>query len=179
MTEIMVHKTSDNYLELTIHWAGGKHSQLKLKRPRRGERPTDGNPKIDTIIQDLAEVAPDQEIVRILNRLGITTSRGNSWIGCRVASFRHKHHIAVFNEAAYNARGLMNLKQAAHQLGINEMAAHRLIKANILTARQVIKHGPWIIEKEHLTTPTVQQAVAALKRKIKFSMTNPAQLTLE
>jgi hypothetical protein len=128
----------------------------------------------------LAEVTSDAEMARILNRLKIKTASDKTWTAARVASFRHQHGIPVFNSTEYTAKGWVNLTQAAAILDINPMAVYRLIQAKIVKARQVVRYGPWVIDKEHLQQPTVQQAIASLKKGAKIPLTNNVnQLSFE
>jgi len=180
--EIMVDIDADNFFVFSIHWAGGKHTQYKLKRRKRGERKNYLHPETETIVSGLAELTPDREIARILNLLKIKTASGKTWIASRVATFRRKNNIPGFNLTEYKKKDVVNLTQTAAILGINPMAAHRLIKVKIIKGRQVVRYAPWAIEKEHLKEPSVQQAVKALKKGTKILITikykNKNQLTL-
>lgn len=181
--EIMVDLDTDHHLTFSIHWAGGKHTQYRIKRRQRGERENHLHPETEKIVRGLAETAPDKEIARILNLLKIKTASGKTWIAARVASFRQQHQIAAFNPADYAKKGLVNLGQAAEILGINAMAVYRLLNAKVLSGRQIVRYAPWVIEKEHLHAPAVQKLVAGLKEKSKILLTrkpqNPNQLSLE
>lgn len=107
------------------------------------------------------------------------TAGGKSWIAARVKAFRHKHQIPAFDPRQYEKKGWVNLRQAAEILKTNPPQLFRLIKTNILLARQVVKYGPWIIEKEHLKQPAVQTAILSLKKGNNIPVTtNPNQLTL-
>lgn len=179
ITEIVVDISSDHFLVISIHWAGGKHTQYRIKRQQPGERHNHSHPETETIIRGLAEVTPDKEIARILNLLKITTTSGKTWIESRVAGFRRKHHIAAFNPKQYAEKGLINLSQAAELLDLNPTTLSRLIKAKIIKARQVVKYGPWIIDKEHLTETHILKVVASLKNGAKIPFTqDPNQLTI-
>jgi DNA invertase Pin-like site-specific DNA recombinase len=180
ITEIMVDLTPDDHWVFSIHWAGGKHTQYRLKRRQRGERPNHLPAETEAIIRGLAEVTTDQEIARILNRLKINTASGKNWIAARIATFRRQHDIPVFNPAEYAAKGFVNLTEAAKILDIYPMAVYRLIKANVVKARQVVSYGPWSIDKEQLQEPAVQRALAALKKGAHLPLTNnPNQLSFE
>ena len=180
--EIIVDIDADNFFVFSIHWTGGKHTQYKLKRRQRGERQNQLHPETEIIIRGLAEVTPDREIARILNLLKIKTASGKTWIASRVATFRQQHKIVAFNPVEYQKNGLVNLTQAAEILDMQPMAVYRLIKANIIKGKQVVRYAPWAIEKEHLKHPSVQQKIAALKKGSKILLTknceNKNQLTL-
>jgi DNA invertase Pin-like site-specific DNA recombinase len=176
--EIMVDIDGDNALSATIHWVGGKHTQYRIKRRKKGERQNHLHPDSEKIIRELAEIATDQEIARILNLLKIKTASGKTWLASRVATFRRKHKIPVFDLQTYEKKGWVNLKQAAEMLNTYPTIVYRLIKAGILKARQVIKYSPWMIDKEQLKAPAVVGATKALNKGLKISSlsNNPNQL---
>ena len=84
---------NNNDLKTTIHWAGGKHTQHRIKRKKRGERFNHLHPDTENIIRSLAEIVADHEIARILNLLKIKTASGKTWNVIRVSTFRRKHNI--------------------------------------------------------------------------------------
>ena len=147
-----------NHLIATVHWAGGVHTQYRIGRRKKGERQNHLHPHTGQLVRELAEVASDQDIARIFNRLQIKTASGKSWRSGRVQTFRQKHSIPVFNAIEYNKKGLINLKQAAEILDVHPMTVKRLIEAKILKARQIIKYSPWLIDKELLNNPEIQEA---------------------
>ena len=181
--EIVVDLDNASYWVFSIHWTGGKHTQYRLKRRRRGERENQSPPDLEATMRGLAEVTPDREIARILNLLRIKTASGKTWLPERVARFRHQHNIPAFNKAEYEQKGLVNLKQAAEILGLEPMTIYRLLKANIISGRQVIRYAPWAIEKEQLHRPSVEKVVAAIKagraKLLTQKPSNPNQLNLE
>lgn len=166
----------NNRLVATLHWAGGKHTQYHIRRRKKGERQNHLHPDTEQTVRELAEVASDQDIARIFNRLKIKTASGKSWTAVRVQSLRYKHGIPAFNAVEHKKKGLVNLQQAAKILDVHPMTVSRLIKANILEARQVIKYSPWLIDKEQLDKPKIQQAI---KKGFKIPFTNnPNQLSI-
>jgi hypothetical protein len=179
ITEIMVDISPDNYFVISVHWAGGKHTQYRLKRRKAGERVNYLMPETEDIVRRLAEIASDQEIARVLNKLKCKTASGKSWNSGRVTVFRRKHQIPVFKQDEYDKKGLVNLSQAAELLKVYPTTVKRLIKAKIIEAKQVVRHSPWIIDKEQLQKPTVLRAIEALKKGKKIRLTeNRNQLTL-
>lgn len=172
INEIIVDIAEDNYLAVFIHWAGGKHTQYRIKRRKKGERQNHLHPETEKIVRGLSEVVPDQDIARILNLLRIKTASGKTWNVVRVASFRRQHHIPVFDPVEYKKKGYVNLQQAADILGTYPTTISRLIKANILKAHQVVKYSPWIIDKEQLRDPAVINAVGSMKKGEKILLTS-------
>ncbi|MGP8329977.1 MAG: recombinase family protein [Methanosarcinaceae archaeon] len=176
--EIIVDIDDNNHLAVTIHWIGGKHTQYRIKRRKKGQRENYLHPDCEQIITGLAEVLADPNIARILNLLKITTAAGMSWNANRVKDFRNRHHIRAFNQTEYDKKGLVNLQQAAEILHTHPETIKRLITAKIIKARQVIKYSPWIIDKEQLKEPIVSGAISALEKGNKTVVTK-AQYKLD
>ena len=49
----------------------------------------------------------------------------------------------------------ITMPQAAATLSVSEMVVRRLIVQKSLPARQIVKFGPWMIERYHLDLPSV------------------------
>ncbi len=81
---------------LVIHWIGGVHSEIRLRRRRRGQRsstPAD----VIAAVRQLVLIATDDVIAGILNRNGLLTGYGYRWTRERVTSLRSHHRIAVYS----------------------------------------------------------------------------------
>ena len=83
-------------IALVVHWKGGKHTQLEVARPQRGQHRRSADKATLDVVRDLARSLPDNEIARVLNRLGHRTGTGQSWTQGRVTAFRNYHDIAVY-----------------------------------------------------------------------------------
>ncbi|MCI0515659.1 recombinase family protein [candidate division KSB1 bacterium] len=175
---IWVKKAPENHLEITIHWAGGVHTQHHVQRRKSGQRPNYLNPETEKIIRGLAELEADADIARNLNLVKIQTASGKNWTENSVRDFRHRHKIPVFDPSEYEKKGWGNLQEAARILGTSPTAVSRLIQAKILPARQIIKYSPWIIENDQLSQPQVISAVSRLK-SCKRTELNPGQGQLQ
>jgi len=176
--EIIVDVDEDNVLKVVIHWIGGKHTEYLLKRRKIGHRESKLYHDTEKIIRELAEIVTDQQIARILNLLKYTTASGKTWTANRVKTFRNRHHIASFKEAEFHKKGVVNLQQAAQMLKTHPETISRLIKSNIIKARQIVKYSPWIIDKEQLKDLIVLNAVSALEKGEKI-MSTKDQIRLE
>lgn len=177
---IWVKSVPENRLEITIHWAGGVHTQHQLQRRKSGQRTTYLQPATENIIRALAEIEVDADIARNLNLVKIPTAGGKSWTENSVRDFRHHHRIPIFNPVEYQKKGWVNLTEAAQILGTSPTAVSRLIQAKILPARQIIKYSPWIIENDQLSQPKVIHAMSRLKNcKRTILNTGQGELPLE
>lgn len=176
--EIVVDIDDDNNLTAVIHWFGGKHTQYTVKRRRKAQLKSDGQPELLQVIRELVATSKDQDIARVLNLLQIKTESGSTWRANRVQEFRQKHRIAAFDEDEYARKGWVNLQQAAEILQVQPETVRRLIKAKVLKARQVIKYSPWIIEKEHLQNKDLQKIAKSVNENPGIlSRKNPNQLS--
>ena len=79
---------ADEKVELIIHWQGGDHTCLSLKKRKSGQNHWAGADVVD-LVRSLARQLPDKSIAAVLNRSGKSTGRGNSWTSNRVCSLRH------------------------------------------------------------------------------------------
>ncbi|MCP4309565.1 MAG: recombinase family protein [bacterium] len=147
---------------LHVHWAGGVHTPLRVRKNRPGEHRRTTDREVVDLVRDLAHICDDQQTALILNRLGYKTGVGNSWTESRVNSVRRKHEIPAVSKAA--KRSWLTLEQAAAALQVSRSFAKRLLVEEILPGRQVVAYAPWVIERASLDLPEVRAAVAARSR---------------
>lgn len=143
---------------LVIHWRGGHHSELRVRKPMSGEHTKSASVEADTIIRDMATKWSDEHIAATLNRMGSKTGQGMSWNAKRVSSYRRKHEIIGYESAVKDGKCL-TMSEAAAKLGVSAHAIRRLIKSGVLPARQVVEDAPWQILATDLDLPEVQQAL--------------------
>lgn len=143
---------------LVIHWRGGQHSELRVRKPKIGEHSNVTSIEADRLIREMATRWSDADIAATLNRMGIPTGHGNTWTGHRVATYRNKSGIPASASAARDGRYLTIL-DAARQLGVSRYMIHTLIRTGILPARQVVAAAPWQIRTEDLARSEVQHAL--------------------
>jgi DNA invertase Pin-like site-specific DNA recombinase len=149
---------------LLIHWRGGQHSELRVKKPRSGEHTRQAAPQSLDIIKQMAGTWSDTDIAATLNRMGLTTGQGNSWTASSVASARRKRGIAAY-APAYGDGAWFTMRDAAAHVGVTSHVIRHLIVAGILPASQVIQDAPWQIRAAHLQLPAVQRALEQAKSK--------------
>jgi len=149
-------------VDLVIRWAGGVHTQLSVAKNRCGSHCFRTDENIVDLVRKLAEVSPDREIARLLNRFGYQTGKGNSWNESRVKSLRHNNQIEVFD--SQSPREWVNLEEASEALGVSETTVRRLIHSGVLPARQAVSGAPWVIRKADLETGGVKSAAEAVRQ---------------
>lgn len=150
-------------VELVIHWQGGKHTSLSVRKNRTGQHSHSTSREVVEVVRDLARCLPDGHIARVLNRLGYRTGANNSWTLSRVVSLRSHHKIAVFDPEV-DGMASLTLAKAAETLGVSNLAVRHMIQRGLLPAKQPVMHAPWSIAPEALTSEPVKRAVHAIKQ---------------
>lgn len=146
---------------LTIHWHGGRHSQLRVRKPKTGEHGCKTPDDTLAVIRSMAGRWTDEHIAASLNRMGLPTGQGKTWTARRVSSIRRVNDIHGYLSADKNGTWL-TMTEAAKTLGVTNHVIRRLIREKILPAEQLVRGAPYQIRAEHLGTDAVR---TALKRK--------------
>ena len=146
---------------LTIHWRGGQHSQLRVRKPKSGEHGCRTPEEALAVIRSMASRWSDENIAASLNRMGMRTGQGKTWTAHRVSSLRRVHGIHAYRSAEKNGEWL-TMSEAAKFLGVSRHAVRWLIKDRILAADQVVPDAPYQIRASDLQN---QNVVDALGRK--------------
>ena len=148
---------------LDIHWAGGVHTRLSVKKNRRGEHRHCTEASTVELIRRLSAQMSDKAIAPLLNRLKIKTGKGNTWTRDRVRSFRGDHQIPAYPG---KQDGLLTLETAAQRLGVCAQSVRGLIRDKVIAANQVIAGAPWMISAPELEKKEVSEAVERIKRRV-------------
>ncbi len=142
----VVARVEDDQIQLLLHWQGGDHTRLTVKKNRRGQTRWSVEPQTTELIRACAQLMPDKAIAGMLNRTGKRTGRLNGWTQSRVRSFRNTHGIAVYRDGEWAERGEVTLTEAARMLDLSPMTVLRQLRAGIIPAEQYCKGAPWIIK---------------------------------
>jgi excisionase family DNA binding protein len=144
-------------LDLIIHWQGGDHTKLTVKKNKAGHNRwvTKGN--VVDLVSTLARQMPDESIAAVLNRSGMTTAHGHSWTRMRICSLRNQNGIAVYREGERAERGEATLDEAAAFLSVSSSTIRRMINSGMLPALQLCKGAPWIIRHADLSGEPVRK----------------------
>ena len=146
-------------LHVKLHWKGGDHTMLEVAKNRSGQHRWRTNATTEQLIRDLARLLPDGSIASILNRLGIRTAKGHTWTQQRVCVFRNDHSIALYRDGERAERGELILHEASKRLGVSKMTVVRLIKHNVLPAKQSCVGAPYVIREIDLDLQEVRRAL--------------------
>jgi excisionase family DNA binding protein len=167
--EIVV-RIEDDQIKMMVHWQGGDHTALAVKKNKAGHHRWSSAPDLDPLIRALARQLPDKDIAALLNRMGKVTGRQNGWTQSRVCSFRNQHDIEVYNVGERTARGEHTMKEAAEILQVSPMTVLRMIRAGRLPAEQYCKGAPWIIRRAEIDRPDIQHyAKSGMRRPLSKS----------
>jgi hypothetical protein len=172
LSEIVV-RVEAEHIEMILHWQGGDHTALKLKKNGAGKHRWTIPEDTLSLVRELARLMPDRQIARLLNRAGKPTGRGNGWTQARVCSFRSHHGIAVHRESEWADRGEITLEAVAQTMGVSVMTALRMVRLGIIKGRQVCRGAPWVIKAEDVAAYRAQNAS---RRPL---TANPAQQTFD
>ena len=172
----VVARVEDDQIQLLLHWQGGDHTRLTVRKNRRGQTRWSVEPETMELIRACARLMPDKAIAGLLNRTGKRTGRLNGWTQSRVRSFRNTHGIAVYADNEWAERGEVTLTEAARMLNLNPLTVLRQIHAGIIPAEQYCKGAPWVINRRSIEDPDLIERVK-MCRKIPSS-SNPDQKTL-
>ena len=149
LVEVVANIEGDR-IKLRLHWQGGDHTELTVRKNRTGRHRWTTDAKAGDIVKELARLMPDRSIASFLNRAGKRTGKGNAWTEMRVRAFRTYRRIAVYREGERQQRNELTLQEAAERLGVSKMTVLRQIRLGAIPARQACKGAPWVIAADAL-----------------------------
>src|SRR5499427_492720 len=118
---------TSNEAIVTIHWNGGRHTELRVSRVQTGRYPADRHPSPVTAIRKLGGQLPDRELAVTLNRMRCKPPDSKAWTTLRVRDLRERLGIAPFDPTLPRAK-TVSADEAATRLGICLRSAHKLIR---------------------------------------------------
>ena len=177
INEIVV-RVGDDTLDLVVHWHGGDHTVLKVKKNHVGQHRWSAAADVVDLVRVLARQMPDMAIAAVLNRAGKSTGRGNSWTRSRVRSLRNQRTIEPYKDGERAERGEVTLDEAAAALSVSASTVRRLIEDGTLPAQQLCKGAPWVIRLCDLDQPNIKNAADA-RRLRRPPSGDPRQKELE
>ena len=163
-------------IEMQIHWAGGVHTPLKVRKNKFGRNSRAVDRDVVELVRELALVQPDSRIASTLNRLGYHSGTGKTWNETRVKNLRNYNQIPVF--VMSEDRLWLTLEEAAAILKTGVTVVRTMIKKELLPAHQVAKHAPWTIKREDLERPEIRNYVKTTRPGRPFQYTNDKQTIL-
>jgi DNA invertase Pin-like site-specific DNA recombinase len=148
-----------NQVVMLIHWSGGRHTELRIAKPKTGEHNHKTAIEAAEVVKQMAGRYPDDVIASTLNRLGFSTGYGNTWKKHLVCSLRSKLGLPTYDPNTMQAASILTAEQAAARLGVSMRTVRELLRTNVLTGTQVVKFAPWQIPVEALNATAVLERV--------------------
>ncbi|MEE8058965.1 MAG: recombinase family protein [Pseudomonadales bacterium] len=146
-------------IQLKIHWHGGDHTQIEVRKNNRGETNKTIDKEVKKIIVVLARRMSDSHIAGFLNRQSKRTATGLTWTPQRVCSFRKDYQIPVYKPGEREQRGEITIDEVSAALNVSTNKVRKLIKQGIIPAEQVCFGAPWVIKQQVLQLEHVKKAV--------------------
>jgi excisionase family DNA binding protein len=156
---------------LTIHWRGGQHSQLRVRKPSSGEHGCRTPDEALAVIRTMASRWPDAAIAASLNRMGMPTGHGKTWTAHRVNSVRGGNGIHAYRSAEKGGEWL-TMSEAAAALGVTNHRIRLLIKDGVLPAEQVVPRAPYQIRAADLQREGIATAIGRTGRPCRIDPKN-------
>jgi DNA invertase Pin-like site-specific DNA recombinase len=147
-----------NEAVVTIHWNGGRHTEIRVARIRNGRYPDDRHPSPVEVIRKLGGQWPDRDLAVTMNRMRCKSSDGQSWTIVRVRELRERLGIVAFDPAAVHVETI-TVDETARRLQICVGSVLRLIREGILPATQLMPSAPWQVPVAALETEAVKIGV--------------------
>lgn len=147
-----------NEVMATIHWAGGRHTQIRIGRVRTGRYPDDKQPSAVEAMKKLGGHWPDRELAVTLNRMRCKAPGGQTWTAVRARELREQLGVPAFDPHIARPETI-TVDAAAKKLEICVGSVHRLIRLGVLPATQLMPSAPWQIPVAALATERVRIGV--------------------
>ena len=143
---------------VTIHWTGGRHTEVRVARTRTGRYPDDRYPSPVEVIRKLGGQWPDRDLAVTMNRMRCKTGDSESWTTVRVRALRERLGIAPF-DATISRPKTISVDESACRLKICVGSVLRLIRTGVLPATQLMPSAPWQVPVEALESEAVKIGV--------------------
>jgi DNA invertase Pin-like site-specific DNA recombinase len=169
------YEASSRELILTIHWRGGQHSELRVRKPRSGEHGCRTSDEAVAVIRSMATRWSDEDIAATLNRMALPTGQGKTWTAHRVSSLRRVRGIHAYKSAEKNGEWI-TMREAAAKLNVSHHQIRRLIRAGVLLAEQVVPDAPYQIRATDLHDERITSALALKGRPCRVISENQSSM---
>ena len=140
-------------LQFIIHWKGGSHTPFEMEKPRSGVGRATSMEDLE-VIRRMAVRYGDDEIARVLNKLGRRTATGKRWNQERVTSTRKQYSINGQSRSMPDPE-ILTLGGAAKHSGVSDTTIKRLVDTGTLKKEQVAPWAPWEIRRSDLEAEPV------------------------
>src|SRR5262249_20542833 len=150
---------------LVIHWQGGVHTELRVRRRRRGHHGHETAKEIVAAVRILARVCPGKDIAALLQRNGLRTGKGNRWTAARVVALRCRNSIPCYNPERRAAESWLNLSEASAFLGVAPGTLRVAVMKGDIQGEHPLTDGPWVFRRQDLETQATRAVVERVRRR--------------
>jgi len=147
-------------LQFVIHWKGGCHTAFEMEKPRSGAGRKTSMEDVELIGRMAKRGYSDDEIARVLNKLGRRTGKGNRWNQHRVIACRKQHG----HKRGKRNPGILTHAEAARHCGVSTTTIRRLVENGLLAMEQVAPWAPWEIRRADLDSEPVRVILERLRQ---------------
>jgi len=154
--EILLDLDGPSNFRVTIHWTGGRHTELRVPRVRARRDEEESRPNAVEVMRKIGGQFPDRDMAATMNRMrcvGVAP-----WTTERVRELRERLGIAPFDANTTHA-DLISMNEAARRLCIAARSVHLLIREGVISGVQAMPSAPWRILAAELDSETVRLAV--------------------
>jgi len=151
---------SDDILNFIIHWSGGTHTQFEMEKPRSGAGQKTSMEDLD-IIQKMGVRYGDDEIARVLTKLGRKTGKGKRWNEQKVRTIRYKKSIPGHKRSKPDSQ-ILTLGGAARYCNVSQSTIKKLVSKEALNKKQIVPWAPWEIKRSDLDSEPVKSILKNL-----------------
>jgi len=148
-------------LYFTIHWKGGKHTQFEMPKPVSGAGQKTSLEDIE-VIRKMGERYGDDEIARVLNKLGRRTGKGKRWNEQSVRTVRKNYSIEGQRRSTPDPN-ILTLGQAAKYCNVSRTTINRLVESGVLKKEQMVSWAPWEIRRSDLESEEIKKVLERLR----------------
>jgi hypothetical protein len=147
-------------LHFVIHWKGDTHTEFEMDKPPSGAGQKTSIEDVE-LIRRMAVKYGDDEITRVLNKLGRRTGKGKPWSELRVRTARRNYSIAGQKRSKTDPE-VLSQGQAAKYCGVSPTTIKRLVASGLLKKQQVVPWAPWEIRSSDLDSDPVRRVIERL-----------------
>lgn len=160
--EVVIDRKEDtDEAVVTIHWTGGRHTEIRVARIRTGRYPDDRHPSPVEVMRNLGGHWSDRELAVTMNRMRCRSTEGGTWTALRVRELRERMGIAAFDPSQPRDKTI-SLDETARRLQVCVGSVLRLIREGVLPAKQLMPSAPWQVPVAALESDAVRIGVRAV-----------------
>ena len=167
--EVLVDLDEDtDTLCFTIHWKGGTHTQFTMDKPRSAVGRKTAVEDVE-LIRRMAVRYGDDEIARVLNKLGRRTGKDKRWNEERVHTARHNYAISGQKRRRPDPE-ILSLGAAEKHCGVSDTTLRKLVEAGLLPMEQIAPWAPWEIRRSDLDVEPICSIIERVKKTGKLDL---------